>query len=103
MIIILNILTNILIIIILIMIIIMSVIIFHDQYASGFRRGRTREEAVPVEGTSALNRPPTQKTFTKNSFQFIKAAREGVSLTLPQSSSFDPYLSDHFLASNVKM
>ena len=73
------------------------------QYASGFRRGRTREEAVPVEGTSALNRPPTQKTFTKNSFQFIKAAREGVSLTLPQSSSFDPYLSDHFLASNVKM
>ena len=72
------------------------------QYASGFRRGRTREEAVPVEGTSALNRPPTQKLFTKNSFQFIKAAREGVSLTLPQSSSFDPYLSDHFLASNVK-
>ena len=77
--------------------------ILKPQYASGFRRGRTREEAVPVEGTSALNRPPTQKTFTKNSFQFIKAAREGVSLTLPQSSSFDPYLSDHFLASNVKM
>ena len=77
--------------------------IIPNQYASGFRRGRTREEAVPVEGTSALNRPPTQKTFTKNSFQFIKAAREGVSLTLPRSSSFDPYLSDHFLASNVKM
>ena len=25
------------------------------QYASGIRRGRTREEAVPVEGTEAAN------------------------------------------------
>ena len=84
-----------------------SLILLQHQFVRSVRErasARTeREEAVPVEGTSALNRPPTQKTFTKNSFQFIKAAREGVSLTLPQSSSFDPYLSDHFLASNVKM
>ena len=62
-------------------------------------RGRKRSR---LRALSALNRPPTQKLFTKNSFQFIKAAREEFSLTLPQSSSFDPYLSDHFLASNVK-
>ena len=35
-----------------------------------------REEAVPVQGTSALNRAPTQENFTKNSFQFIKGAGE---------------------------
>ena len=52
--------------------------IHHLNYAVRERASaRTeREEAVPVEGTSALNRAPTQKNFTKNSFQFIKGAEE---------------------------
>ena len=78
------------------------IILYSNSTRAGFGAEGRGRKAVPVEGTSALNRPPTQKLFTKNSFQFIKAAREEFSLTLPQSSSFDPYLSDHFLASNVK-
>ena len=43
---------------------------------AGFGAEGRGRKAVPVEGTSALTRPPTQKLFTKNSFQFIKGAGE---------------------------
>ena len=43
------------------------------QYASGIRRGRTQEEAVPVGGTQCLQPAATQKFFHKKQFQFIKA------------------------------
>ena len=35
------------------------------QYASGIRRGRTREEAVPVGGTQCPQPAATQKFFHK--------------------------------------
>ena len=66
------------------------IILYSNSTRAGFGAEGRGRKAVPVEGTSALNRPPTQKLFTKNSFQFIKAAGEGVSLTLPRSSSSTP-------------
>ena len=39
--------------------------ITHSQYASGFRRGRTREEAVPVEGTQCPQPAANSEAFHK--------------------------------------
>ena len=36
-----------------------------------------REEAVPVEGTCALDRAPTQKNFTKNNFSIHHGSGRG--------------------------
>ena len=40
-------------------------ICFKDEYAPGLRSGRSGREAVPVEGTCALNRAPNSEDFQK--------------------------------------
>ena len=51
-----------------------------DQYASGIRRGRTREEAVPVEGTQCPQPAANSEAFSQEI------------VPIHQGSSFSPFL-----------